>query len=438
MRLRRAVVRALVFAAVLHQARCAATLPLEDRPCPCTAGYSCCESTQRCVTDLARCAAVDGGGGEGGAADAAPCGAGRTPCGKGECCLAARAVAAGEGHTCALMVSGGVKCWGNGRDGQLGNGETDTSVTPVDVRGLDGGVATVLAGSATSCVLTDKLEALCWGSNQLGLLGTGTRSDSAVPVRPKTVDTVRSLAISAPHVCAVDTAAVMHCWGSNNYGELGTGTTSLYETSPRRVVGLGILPERAFVGGSASCAADGSGRVECWGAIFSGANPTLVPKRMFDLRDVEALAISRTNHACVLRAGEVSCWGDNTFGAVGEGGGSSVLAPLPVRGLPTTIRSIGVGSSYSCALSREGRVLCWGGNTSGTLGTGDGSLTKSPTPVQPEGLGSGVAVLSVGNDHACVVTTTGAVKCWGNNVYGQLGIAEATGSRVPVDVTGLR
>jgi alpha-tubulin suppressor-like RCC1 family protein len=107
-----------------------------------------------------------------------------------------------------------------------------------------------------------------------------------------------------------------------------------------------------------------------------------------------------------------------------------------VPGLPAKMKSVGVGFHYSCALSDAGGVFCWGNNSAGTLGNGE--IVQSRAVVRAKGLESGVAALAVGNDHVCVVMETGGVKCWGSNTYGQLSIADATGSRVPVDVTNLR
>lgn len=99
-----------------------------------------------------------------------------------------------------------------------------------------------------------------------------------------------------------------------------------------------------------------------------------------------------------------------------------------------------MGDSTACALTAAGAVVCWGENGFGQLG--NGSQTPSPVPVRVTGLTSGVISLSVGYDSACAVTAGGAVVCWGSNNYGQLGNGSAdasagTMSTVPVQVTGL-
>ena len=419
----------------LLAARCASPLSLEDRPCPCATGFSCCEATQLCLRPGATCGAADAGA-EGDASSG--CGAARAACGPG-CCVAVKSVAAGEGHTWVVTRAGAVLCWGNGEDGQLGDGKAASSFAPVAVTGLGAGVTSVTGGSHVTCALTEAQGALCWGSNQLGDLGTGkSTSISPVPVQPALDGPVRSISSGGGHTCAVAGGGVS-CWGADGVAQLGTGAPSPdgFERLPQRVASLGILAERVFAGGSASCATDFKGRLSCWGALFDGSAPYATPTSIFGLEAVDAIAISRSNHACILQSSRVKCWGSNQQGAVGDGApAASVPSPVEVPGLSGPMRSVGVGFGYSCALSEAGAVACWGDNTAGKLG--DGQAASSRRPVQPEGLSSGVAALSVGHDHACVVMETGAVKCWGSNTYGQLSIPEVTASRTPVDVTSLR
>jgi alpha-tubulin suppressor-like RCC1 family protein len=108
---------------------------------------------------------------------------------------------------------------------------------------------------------------------------------------------------------------------------------------------------------------------------------------------------------------------------------------MRVVGLPNRIRAVALGAGSACALTSGGAVLCWGDNEAGQLG--NGKTANSPRPVSVTGLAGGVSAISVGVIFACALMNGGAVKCWGNNVAGELGNGSTTGSAVPVDVAGL-
>ena len=104
-------------------------------------------------------------------------------------------------------------------------------------------------------------------------------------------------------------------------------------------------------------------------------------------------------------------------------------------GIPDAVKAIGVGPSHTCAVTLEGAVKCWGNNLFGQLG--NNTTMVSHLPVDVVGLSSGVVAVALGFDHTCAVFATGAVKCWGGNFYSQLGNGTTTQSLVPVDVIGL-
>jgi alpha-tubulin suppressor-like RCC1 family protein len=96
------------------------------------------------------------------------------------------------------------------------------------------------------------------------------------------------------------------------------------------------------------------------------------------------------------------------------------------------VAAIAPGQYHTCALTAGGGVKCWGNNLYGQLG--DGTTTQRTTPVDVSGLTSGVAAIAVGWYHTCALTAGGGVKCWGYNLYGQLGDGEFGYSPTPVDV----
>ncbi|MDQ1344151.1 MAG: hypothetical protein QG650_871, partial [Patescibacteria group bacterium] len=134
-------------------------------------------------------------------------------------------------------------------------------------------------------------------------------------------------------------------------------------------------------------------------------------------------------------AGGVKCWGNNTYGQLGDGTMTHRNSPVAVSGLSSGVSQ--VASNYSsCALTSAGGVKCWGVNWHGQLG--DGTTTNRTTPVDVSGLSSGVTQISAGHYNTCATLSSGGVKCWGPNWFGQLGNGAANGgSYTPVNVSDI-
>jgi alpha-tubulin suppressor-like RCC1 family protein len=352
------------------------------------------------------------------------------------------AISAGGDHTCALTTSGGVKCWGSNYSGQLGDGTTDNRLTPVDVTGLTSGIKAVSAGGMHTCALTTSGGVKCWGDNFVGQLGDGTTNNRSTPGDIVDLINVASIASSkGNHTCAVIPAGGIKCWGENFSGQLGDGTTANRST-PVDVAGLTSGVSAVSSGESHTCALTTSGGVKCWGYNDAGQ----LGDGTTTSRSTSVDTVNLTNgvsavstgvfHTCALTSSDgVKCWGNNSDGQLGDGTTVNRLTQVDVVGLMNGVDGISVGGFHTCALTATGGVKCWGSNIHSQLG--DGTTTNRSPPVDVTGLTSGVSAVSAGKNHTCALTTSGGVKCWGNNNDGQLGNNSTIHSAIPVDVVGL-
>ena len=332
---------------------------------------------------------------------------------------------------CALLFSGGVDCWGNNSDGELGNGSggtTDQSASPVEVSGVG---------------------------------GSGTLSG------------VTNLAVGYDSFCAALTSGEVVCWGENGYGELGNGTDTAPDTCeveiqcadvPEVVVGVGdtgtlggVAQVDGFntLAGHGYCAVLTSGGVDCWGYIAGSdsLSPVSVPGvgGTGSLGGVSTLVGDDEESTCaLLTSGGVDCWGPGGNGRLGDGslGGSpnpvKVLAPGGGGALSGVSQLLNVYGGTYCAVISSGGVDCWGADDQGQAGDGTTNSTGLAVPVQVVGE-SGAGTLSGvteiasggGNDSdVCALLSSGGVDCWGES-YGYLGDGKTTGSTIPVAVVGV-
>jgi alpha-tubulin suppressor-like RCC1 family protein len=366
--------------------------------------------------------------------------------------LTATAIAASNNHTCAVTDRGGVMCWGYNGTGQLGDGTTATRLTPVDVVGLTSGVVSVTAKSWHTCALTVGGGVKCWGGNWSGELGDGTTEQRLTPVDVVGL-TFEVVAVSAggDHTCALLTNGGVKCWGSNESGQLGDGTTEQRHT-PVDVVGLTSGVKSISAGYYYTCAVTTSGGAKCWGGNWDGAlgdgtttEQQLTPVDVAGLTSGVKSISAGYYHTCALTIhGGIKCWGVNNHGQLGDGTTEGRHTPVQVLGLTISATDIAAGASHTCARTTSGGVKCWGDNQNGQLG--DGTTQQQLAPVQVEGLTSSVMAITAGGGwtwinmveaHTCALTTSGSIKCWGSNGYGQLGDGSGEGWLTPGEVVGL-
>ncbi len=252
------------------------------------------------------------------------------------------AIAAGDYHTCAVVRGGDVACWGYNAGGQLGDGTTTSRSTPVAVRGLRGRAVSVAAGAGHTCALMATGAVMCWGANGEGELGDGTTSVRPGAVSVAGLTGATAITAGSYHTCAVVDEGGLRCWGWNEYGQLGDGTTARHAT-PVAVTGLGSPVDAVTAGAYHTCVVT-SGWLRCWGfnsrgqigdgTMLSRLAPVSVPGAGAAVEGVAGGAY----HTCALTGATVHCWGWNTYGQLGDGTTESRLAPVDA-GLPSDASS---------------------------------------------------------------------------------------------------
>ena len=355
------------------------------------------------------------------------------------------AISAGGAHTCALTtaggIGGGVVCWGDNSNGQLGDGTTTDRVVPTPVSGLGFGAAAVKAGSYHTCALTTGGGVVCWGYNNYGQIGDGTTTQRPTPTPVSGLNAgVLALSAGGYHSCVLTAGGGVTCWGRNDSGQIGDGTSAT-RRPPTPVTGLASGVAVLAAGGWHSCALTTSGGVVCWGdnengQLGDGTTTTrLTPTPVIGLQSGVAAVAAGTYSTCALTAGGgVVCWGDNSFGQLGDGTVTRRSTPTAVIGLASGVAVLAAGDYHTCALTTTGGVVCWGHNDSGQLG--DGTTTTRHTAAAASGLSSGVVSIVAGWSHTCALTTGRAVVCWGANSDGEFGDGTTTSRSTPTPASG--
>jgi alpha-tubulin suppressor-like RCC1 family protein len=278
-------------------------------------------------------------------------------------------------HRCARLTDNSLRCWGSNDVGQLGTGVWTAGLEPPSpVSGIGDAVA-ITTPTEAGCALRSDTSVWCWGSNQTGQLGAmGAPQDfSAAPLQSALTGAVRLGRGSATHTCAVVSGGDLYCWGSNQYGALGIGMSPA-QSLPVQVTSISNVA-KVSVGGSRSCAIGDNGTVWCWGGNQQGylcdgtTTNQYFPKVMPALTNVGAIAVG-TGHTCVLESGgTVSCCGHNDLGQLGDGTNSDATSFQTVAGVANVV-ALSAGVGQTCALHSDYTVSCWGyGVTQPTLVT---------------------------------------------------------------------
>ncbi len=391
-----------------------------------------------------------------------------------------RALSTGYAHTCVLLESKAIKCWGANYDGELGLGDTEVrgddagemgvKLPFVDL-GKDPNATRIAAGFGHSCAMLDTGKPKCWGDNNAGQLGLGNKKergqtpgnmgDKLPVIDLGTHPPIQSFSIGSGFNCVLFEGGKIKCWGYNYYGQLGQGNQQNLGDEPGEMgdnlpfvdLGTGAKVTSLFTGENSACAILEGGKVKCWGnntfgqlglgdTEHRGDNPGEMGDNLpfVDLgTGARAIAVSGWSlmTCALLDSGQVKCWGTNQSGQLGLGdekdrgvkpGEMGDNLPFVDLGTGAKVTSLTTSQNHSCALLDSGQVKCWGSNGYGQLGLGeDSGRGKSPGEMgdnlPPVDLGAGLQVVSLaaGGDHTCALFSNQRLKCWGDNNYGELG-----------------
>jgi alpha-tubulin suppressor-like RCC1 family protein len=248
-----------------------------------------------------------------------------------------------------------------------------------------------------------------------------------------------AIAAGLYHTCAlVMPKGDVWCWGANNVGEVGNGTVSDAGVSTAVQVAAITNVKAIAAGYDYTCALLASGGVDCWGYNISGQlgdgtlSPSSTPQVVGTLPSSVTSLVANDDHTCaILSGGTVDCWGANSDGELGNGMVVNALTPTAVETV-TQVKSLAAGSLHTCALLPGGAVDCWGENNHGQLGIS--AMTMSTTIPEPVPDVADASALTAGQYHTCALFSPHTVRCWGSDLFGQLGNGETSDAAISTPV----
>ncbi len=391
----------------------------------------------------------------------------------------------GAYHNCAILSDATLKCWGENGDGQLGQDDvvergeflTDmgANLAPIDL-GAGRTAAAVSAGDRSTCAILDNGTVKCWGDNFYGELGQdhtdnigdgiGTAMADLNPINLGTGRTATAISAGTAQTCAILDNGTVKCWGRNTNGQLGQDSvdhigngigTAMADLNPINL-GTGRTATAISAGFGQTCAILDNGTVKCWGDNRDGqlgqdsvdnigngigtAMADLNPINLGTGRTATAISASDDHTCAILDNGTVKCWGDNRYGElgqdsvdnIGDGIGTAMADLNPINlGAGRTATAISAGKTHSCAILNNGTAKCWGRNVYGQLGQGNGDnvgdgIGDPVADIDPIDFGTGRTPLGIATDGpdgdgtTCFLLSDYTLSCFGYNFNHQLGI----------------
>jgi cysteine-rich repeat protein len=379
-------------------------------------------------------------------------------------------LALGGSHSCALSNDGEFRCWGDGSFGQLGYGDQsdigdDEPATSARSIGFDSSIIQLVAGESHTCALLDTGAVRCWGRGDGGQLGYGNPNHINDPLEASDVNvigndcsvgpampglsapaqcTVIRLAAGWNHTCALLDVGTVRCWGRSSFGQLGYGNAQNIgdNETPASAgnVDVGGHVIQLVAGGNHTCALLDTGAVRCWGRgtygqlgyghqLYIGNDEKPAVAGNVDVGGYVLQLAAGGNRTCALLAsGGVRCWGKGEYGQLGyvnqNNIGDDETPASTGNVIGGSIRQLAMGGEHTCALDYGRNVRCWGSGSYGQLGYGNQDNIgddEAPASAGLVSVGADVIGIAAGNWHTCAVLVGGTVRCWGRGNKGQLG-----------------
>ncbi len=362
------------------------------------------------------------------------------------------AIGGGRAHTCVIRRNNGVECWGLDENGQLGSARALYLPTPNMVQGVTEVPAEISAGELDSCYRTAGGMVYCWGSNSSGQTGSRRRTPETAPTAVISLPTSMQIQAGYLSTCSRN-GGTLRCWGNNEYGQLGINSVDNENFTLSLVPGINALDVRERSGTVCAIHNGGNRALSCWGRNTLGEiDPlrvgTVVRAPMQQVATGITLVAPGVGHICAARAGGLTrCWGNNDAGQFGSGemgvGSPRSATDAFAVGIPNvrtagnvdlSFEKLASGLGFTCGINNSLNAYCWGDNTAGQLAQ-PMATPRSLFAMAVPGI-TGANAIVAGLYHACVLTggrdmmnqpIPGAVYCWGDNTFGQIG----TGTLVP-------
>lgn len=358
-------------------------------------------------------------------------------------------IAAGWNNSYALLSDGTVMAWGWNIWGQCGDGTNTDRYSPVAVIGLPKKVISLVAGRVNGLVVLEDNTAMAWGaSNASGQLGNGSTSNSSTPVVISNISGVVKLAGGNDTHSALLSDGSVWAWGANANGQVGDGTT-VTRLTPVKLSGVTGVKDIAR-GGDAGYAQSSDGSISGWGSNAYGqvgdgsTTDRWSPVPVSGLSNVVQLAGGYYNGYALQSDGSAKAWGRNDAGQLGNNSSTQSASPVTVQGLSgKPVTSLATGARMEAPLFVIGQstvvVDVASPAIAGSANQVTATVSRGSTPVEGAAVSltaSGAAVLAASSgqtDSSGQIVTTVTPDVW-TRPGASLSVTAANGSSTAADV----